>query len=101
WSAAELYVGQVFEPMHDHVEDSAENLRLVFFERRPELQLRLSRQFWHRLQHEKYPSVCEIRSADNIFHAVQDQRPHGIEQHFIAIAVELARCESAASGEPA
>jgi hypothetical protein len=82
-----------------HVEQSAQDEWSRLLERAPKFGLRPALRVPDRCQRKKNCAVGQIRPADNILDAVQENRARGLEQHFLVIRIELPYGEAATACE--
>ena len=52
-------------------------------------------------QSQKNRAVGQIKPRDHILDAIKDDRTGRLDQHLVAVGVELANCKTTATGEPA
>ena len=76
-------------------------LRTLSVEFRKQVHFRLAIGVRDRLQANEQRAGGEVRTGDNIADAVEDDRPRGVEHHFVGVGEERTHRESAAARQPA
>ena len=89
------------EAFHHGVEQRAEDAGAFGLERGPQFCLRPAAFLRNRLQRQEHGTISEIRPFHDLFDAVEDHRPRGVEQHLVLIRVKLPHREAAAGRQPA
>ena len=89
------------QAVHDRVEQGAEDAGPRDFELTPKLALRTPLRLSNGRQGQKNRPVPQIRPADHLLDAVQEDRACCFKQHLLIVGVELPYGEAAAGGEAA
>ena len=87
--------------MHHRIEEGAEDAGPRDFELAPKLGLRTPLRLGNGRQGQKNRPVAQIRPADHLLDAVQQDRARRFKQHLLIVGVELPYGEAAAGREPA
>jgi hypothetical protein len=89
------------QAVHDRIEEDTQNTRLRDFELAPKLAPRTSLRLANGRQGQKNRPVGQIRPADHLLDAVQQDGARRFKQDLLIVSVELPGGEAAAGREPA
>jgi hypothetical protein len=88
------------QTMRRRIEQSAEDVRARDFEFAPKLGLRSPLCLIDWWQRKEKRAVGQIRPADHVLDAVEENRPRGLKQNLLVIRIEPPHGQAAATREP-
>src|SRR5262249_42704020 len=94
-------VGKFLQAMRHAIEQGSQDVRVNGVEVLPELFFGFALFVGDIFQGQEYRPVGEIGSSNDVFDAVENNRPHRVEQRLIPGGTSLSRGNPAAGREPA